>query len=97
MRTPLRGFSAPVRRRVVIGASIAALLLAPLLAMQITDEVAWSATDFVLAAVLLGSTGLAYEIVASNVQEPTHRYALTAVIVAIAATIWAQGAIGLFE
>ena len=38
------------------------VLLVPLVAMQLTDEVAWSAADFVLAGVLLAGTGVLYEL-----------------------------------
>jgi hypothetical protein len=37
------------------------ILLLPLVAMQLTDEVDWGVADFVLAGVLLGGTGLLLE------------------------------------
>jgi hypothetical protein len=42
----------------------ACVLLVPLVAMQITDEVDWGVADFVLAGVLLGGTGLLLELAA---------------------------------
>ena len=38
------------------------LLLIPLIAMQITDEVSWQVGDFVVAGVLLVAFGYSYEI-----------------------------------
>lgn len=45
--------------RVVLGT--AAILAVPLVAMQFTDQVDWSAADFVLAGLLLAVIGVAIE------------------------------------
>jgi hypothetical protein len=41
---------------------VAIVLSLPLLAMQFTDEVVWSVSDFVLAGVLLATIGVALEL-----------------------------------
>jgi hypothetical protein len=46
--------------RVALG--VAVVLSLPLVAMQFTDEVVWSLADFVLAAVLLATIGVAIEL-----------------------------------
>jgi hypothetical protein len=46
------------RPAVRVGLATAFILLLPLVAMQITDEVDWGVADFVFAGVLLGGTGL---------------------------------------
>lgn len=55
-----RGHTIAHSRRPVVRVALATalILLVPLVAMQITDEVDWSLADFVLAGALLGGTGL---------------------------------------
>ena len=60
-----RGRQAQVNRstvRIVLAAGF--ILLLPLLAMQITDEVMWGVADFVLAGVLLVGAGLMHSLAA---------------------------------
>jgi hypothetical protein len=52
------------RSAVRVALATALILLVPLVAMQITDEVAWSLADFVIAGVLLGGAGLLLEMTA---------------------------------
>ncbi len=47
--------------RFVVWSVIAALLLAPLAAMQLSNEVSWTAGDFAVAAALLALIGLSFE------------------------------------
>src|SRR4051794_13714540 len=53
----------------------AVLLLVPLVAMQVDDEVAWSVGDFVLAGVLVGGTGLLLEAAARKPGRMAHKAA----------------------
>lgn len=76
--------------------AIALLLLLPLIAMQFTSEVSWTASDFIAAAVLLVGAGLAYEIVARYVLDHRRRASIAATIIAAVAVIWAHGAVGIF-
>lgn len=48
----------PYRPAVRVALVTALILLVPLVAMQVTDEVNWSLADFVLAGALLGGTGV---------------------------------------
>jgi hypothetical protein len=59
------------------------ILLLPLVAMQITDEVDWGVADFVLAGLLLGGTGLLLERAARKPRRTLYRAA--AAVIAIAA------------
>lgn len=72
------------------------LLLAPLIAMVFTDEVAWSPLDFAAAALLLGAGLLAYEWVAARLETPRARAGAAAAILVLASGIWAEEAVGLF-
>jgi hypothetical protein len=60
----------------------ALILLVPLVAMRITDEVDWSLADFAVAAALLGGTGLLLELAARKPGKIVHRAAATAIGVA---------------
>ena len=46
------------RWRIAAWTGAALMLLLPLVAMQFTDEVNWSETDFIVAGALIGGTGL---------------------------------------
>jgi hypothetical protein len=58
------------------------ILLLPLVAMRITDEVDWSVADFVLAGALLGGTGLLLELAARRGANLAYRAAAAAIGVA---------------
>ena len=49
------------RSAVRVALATALILLLPLVAMQVTDEVDWGVADFVIAGALLGGTGLLLE------------------------------------
>ncbi len=72
------------------------ILLIPFIAMQFSDEVNWTASDFAVAAVLLLGTGLACELVLRKVKKTKHRIALCAGILVILFLIWAELAVGIF-
>ncbi|MGQ7855110.1 hypothetical protein ACUN24_12815 [Pedobacter sp. WC2501] len=83
--------------RMIIILSITAFLLAiPLVAMQFTNEVDWTLSDFVTAGVLLLSTGLAIELVIRNLKAGTLRTIVLVVILLALFLIWAELAVGIF-
>lgn len=75
---------------------IGAILLAPLIAMQFTREVAWTGSDFLFAGILLSVPALLFELVTRNAALARHRGAIGAGLVAIVLIVWAQGAVGIF-
>ena len=77
-------------------ATIAIILSIPLIAMQFTKEVKWTLTDFIAAAVLLLSAGLAIELVIRNIKTGTSRTILLIVILLALFLIWAELAVGIF-
>ncbi len=79
----------------VLGAT-AALLLVPLVAMQLTDEVAWTGADFALAGVLLAGTGLVYVLVVAARRRAgtTYRWATALWAGTALFLIWANLAVG---
>lgn len=72
------------------------LLLIPFTAMLFTDEVNWSLFDFIVAGVLLLSTGLMCELVIRKVSKTEHKVTLSAALLVVLALIWIELAIGIF-
>ena len=71
-----------------------ALILLPLFAMQLTDEVAWDAADFVFAGALLAGTGATLELVARNTSI-LYRAAVGVALAAAFILIWTNAAVGI--
>lgn len=84
------------KRLIGIVLTVVFLLLIPLIAMQFTNEVNWTLSDFVVAGVLLLSTGLICELVIRKVKKTNHRIILCGVILAVLLLIWIELAVGLF-
>lgn len=79
-----------------VGWGTAALLISvPLVAMQFTDEVNWSGSDFLFAGVLLGSVGLAFEFVVRKSFSAAYRFGAATALVAGFLTVWVNGAVGM--
>jgi len=80
----------------IAGWSIPALLLLlPLVAMRFTDEVNWTASDFVFAAVLFGSVGLAFEFIVRTSSSLAYRFGAALAVIATFLTIWVNAAVGM--
>lgn len=84
------------KRLISIVLAVAILLLVPLIAMQFTDEVAWTSFDFVVVAVLLLGTGLLCELVMRKQKNMINRIIIIAVILAGSFLVWAELAVGIF-
>lgn len=76
--------------------AIAAALLAPLVAMQFTEEVRWTASDFAAAAALLGGGALLFEIASRRLPTARARWIAGGAIALVVALVWAEGAVGIF-
>jgi peptidoglycan/LPS O-acetylase OafA/YrhL len=87
-----------VRNKRLIGIllTVVLLLLIPLIAMRFTDEVKWTLSDFMAAAVLLFGTGLLCELVLRRVKKTGHRIAVCVVLLAVLLLIWLELAVGIF-
>tara|TARA_X000001036_G_scaffold248907_1_gene231941 strand:- start:103 stop:375 length:273 start_codon:yes stop_codon:yes gene_type:complete len=72
------------------------LLLIPLIAMQLTDEVNWSFFDFVIMGVMLSITGLAIGIIIKKIKYSKYRNIFITIIIIIFILIWAELGVGLF-
>lgn len=85
------------RRLIAILCGIALILLIPFTAMQFTNEVNWSAGDFVVAAGLLLGTGLACELALRKMKSKSLRAGIVGIILVAAVLIWAELAVGIFN
>ena len=79
--------------RITAWAIAALLLLLPLFAMQFTDEVDWTAFDFVFMGVLLGGVGLALELVVRKTRNAAYRTAAGVALATSFLLIWINGAV----
>jgi hypothetical protein len=80
----------------IAGWSIPALLLLlPLVAMQFTQEVNWTASDFVVASVLFGSVGLTFELIVRTSSSLAYRAGAALAVITAFLTFWVNGAVGM--
>jgi hypothetical protein len=78
--------------RVVLATAF--VLLVPVVAMQFTDEVAWSPADFIVAGALLLGTGLAYVLASAKRGNVSHRAGVGVALAAAFVLVWMVGAVG---
>ena len=75
--------------------SLLALLFLPALAMKMTDEVNWTAGDFVFAAMLLGVVGTVVELAARFARPGAPRIGYLIAGFTAIFTIWSNAAVGI--
>ena len=78
---------------VVLGTGL--LLIVPLVAMQFTDEVDWSVSDFIIAGALLFGTGVLFVLVLRAPENIIYKSGMGLAIGATFLMIWADLAVGL--
>lgn len=76
--------------------SIIALLSIPIIAMQFTDQVNWSVSDFLIMGILLLSLGLIVELILRKVRKKDNRILLIVGCLLLFFLIWAELAVGIF-
>ena len=72
-----------------------ALLMLPAIAMQFTEEVDWTPSDFVFAAILLGTLGLGVEIAIRVARTRLHFAGLVVAALTGFFTLWSNAAVGI--
>lgn len=75
--------------------SLLAVLLLPALAMQLTDEVDWTASDFVFATILLGFVGTAIELAVRFARSGKARIGYILAGLTAFLTFWSNAAVGI--
>ena len=84
------------KRLVIMLLAIACILLLPLVAMQFTRAVSWSAGDFAVAGVLLLGACLAFELFARRSGSRATRLAIALAIALVVVLVWLELAVGVF-
>ena len=86
----------PAPWSIAMWAVIAVILITPLVAMQFSTGVNWTASDFAFAGALLIGGGVVFECVVRLIRRPALRALIAAAILAVVGLIWAEGAVGIF-
>jgi peptidoglycan/LPS O-acetylase OafA/YrhL len=86
----------PANHGLRIAAGTALILLVPLVAMRISDDVSWDLTDFAFMGTLIFATGLMLNLVITKVRNNNYRLALGAAVILAFIYIWAELAVGIF-
>lgn len=84
------------KRLKIIFLSVLFLLFIPLIAMQFTDEVNWTLSDFVVAGVLLLGTGLIFDLILRKIKSLKYRIVISLILLIVLLLIWAELAVGIF-
>ena len=72
------------------------LLLIPLIGMTITDEINWSAFDFIIMGSLLIALSIGINLVSTSVKNLKNRFLYIGILVLIFVLILAELAVGIF-
>jgi hypothetical protein len=83
-----------LRRRVALWGAAAALLLLPLLAMQVSDEVDWDAADFMVFGAMLALACGAWEAAARRSGSGAYRAGVGVAVAAGFLLVWVNLAVG---
>ncbi|MEQ8358843.1 MAG: hypothetical protein RH860_05095 [Cytophagales bacterium] len=83
------------RIKIILGI-VALLLLIPLVAMQLSDEVNWTFNDFIVMALLLSGFGILADLVLRKVRKFSFRLIAFIAIFAVFVLVWAELAVGIF-
>ncbi|MEO8375400.1 MAG: hypothetical protein ABI471_09250 [Sphingomonas bacterium] len=70
-------------------------MLAPLIAMQFTSEVAWDLADFIVLGTLLLGVGAAYEFLARKTGNIAYRLAVGLTLAGLFLLVWLNAAVGI--
>ena len=83
------------KRLIGIGVTIIALLLIPFTATQLSDEVNWDATDFLIMGSILVFIATAYELIARKSEKIKYRAGFGIGLLGAFLLIWVNGAVGI--
>lgn len=81
--------------RIAAWSAAAGLLMLPAVAMQFTREVVWGPADFLVAALLIGGTGLVFELAIRARTSGAYRAGAAVALFMAFLTIWINLAVGM--
>lgn len=84
------------KQTLLIYAVQAAVLSVPLIAMQFTNEVVWTASDFAVMGLLLFATAVCIDFILRNVQKSVQRFFCIALCLLVLLLVWTELAVGIF-
>lgn len=73
-----------------------ALLFIPFIGMQFSDQVNWSAFDFIIAGILLFGTAFGCNLVIKHIKTKRKAMILCGLILLFVAILWIELAVGIF-
>ena len=85
----------PLKSIARLAIATALLLLVPLVAMQFTQEVKWSLSDFVFMGTLLFGTGMAYLLLMNRSGNAAYRLGAGVALATGLLVVWVNAAVGL--
>lgn len=86
----------PLQRNFMgLGLVTGLLLLIPFTAMQLSNEVDWSLSDFILAGILIMGTGSSYLLIRNRISHSLYRFAAGIALAASLFMVWSNLAVGL--
>ncbi|MES2336986.1 MAG: hypothetical protein V4537_02680 [Pseudomonadota bacterium] len=81
--------------RLAAWSAAAGLIALPLVAMQFTTEVRWTPSDFVFAGILIGGTGLMFELAVRLSSSVAYRAGIALALLATVLLVWINAAVGI--
>lgn len=81
--------------RIAYWSAAALVILMPLVAMQVTDDVNWTAFDFAFAAAALLGVGALFEIAVRKSGDTVYRAAVGVALATALVLVWVNGAVGI--
>ena len=83
------------RWRIAVWTVAVLILLLPLFAMQVTDQVVWDVADFAIFGALLFGVGVTYELAVRKTGNTAYRSAVGVALAAAFILVWVNGAVGI--
>lgn len=84
------------KRLIIILIAVVVILVIPLIAMPFSDEINWTLSDFIVAAMLLFGFGLMFDLILRKIKKRKYRIVLSVILLLALILIWAELAVGIF-
>lgn len=84
------------KRLIIILIAVVVILVIPLIAMPFSDEIKWTLSDFIVAAMLLFGFGLMFDLILRKIKKRKYRIVLSVILLLALILIWAELAVGIF-